>query len=485
MIRRITLDNFMSHARTVIEPAEGLTVLVGPNNCGKSAVITALQTLCYNERGGFMMRHGETECCVTVETDDGHSLQWIRTKKSVRYVIDGREVDRLRGSIPDDLHDHLRLPLVESADGTGEFDIHFGEQKRPIFLLDQNGRQAAAFFASSSDAALLMEMQAQHKKRVADRRQDERTLAAELERHQRLLGTLEPIPDLVQQAEGLRDAHAELTGAAETLARLEADTQTLLIESNRVDGWQRSHDELQKLTIPPELAETTGLAELAEELESATRSLHGELARHGALIGLPAVPAMAPAEETAELVKQLAELQRETDRAARSGSVLVELESPPALAEGERLERSIREIIEHESTVARHAANAARLGSLVVPHTEEDTQTLAGMIDGLAGAQQAERNLSSLHSQLASLHEPPEPQEILAGTDLVASLDGASCQVASLIAELEAIDQRRQDALSELFSWAEQNPTCPICGAAVDPDRLFACHDGSAKGAAS
>ncbi|MDA0587441.1 MAG: AAA family ATPase [Planctomycetota bacterium] len=73
MIRRITLDNFMSHSHTVIESAEGLTVLVGPNNCGKSAVITALQTLCDNETGGFMVRRGESDCRVTVETDDGHT----------------------------------------------------------------------------------------------------------------------------------------------------------------------------------------------------------------------------------------------------------------------------------------------------------------------------------------------------------------------------------------------------------------------------
>ena len=41
MIRRIKLVNFMSHANTVIEPADGLTILVGQNNCGKSAIVAA------------------------------------------------------------------------------------------------------------------------------------------------------------------------------------------------------------------------------------------------------------------------------------------------------------------------------------------------------------------------------------------------------------------------------------------------------------
>ena len=83
MIRRITLDNFMSHSHTVIEPAEGLTILVGPNNCGKSAVITALQTLYYNELGGFMIRHGESDCRVTVETEEQpHPSPQMKTRTS-------------------------------------------------------------------------------------------------------------------------------------------------------------------------------------------------------------------------------------------------------------------------------------------------------------------------------------------------------------------------------------------------------------------
>ena len=59
MITRIELTNFMSHSSTVIEPAPGLTVLTGPNNCGKSAVVAALQILCHNENSTYVLRHGE------------------------------------------------------------------------------------------------------------------------------------------------------------------------------------------------------------------------------------------------------------------------------------------------------------------------------------------------------------------------------------------------------------------------------------------
>src|SRR3954451_9603772 len=98
----------MSHARTEIEPAAGLTVLIGPNNCGKSAVVSALETLARGTRGDFMVRHGEKLCSVTVETDDGHVITWKRKGKVVSYAIDGREVHR---DTPDDLHEYLKLPL--------------------------------------------------------------------------------------------------------------------------------------------------------------------------------------------------------------------------------------------------------------------------------------------------------------------------------------------------------------------------------------
>src|SRR5438876_10660034 len=111
MLTRIELENFMSHEHTVIEPAAGLTVLLGPNNCGKSAVVSALQTLAQNTSGDFMIRHGEKDARVAVETDDGHVLCWRRKGATVSYLIDGKEIGRLKRDIPEDLHEHLKLPL--------------------------------------------------------------------------------------------------------------------------------------------------------------------------------------------------------------------------------------------------------------------------------------------------------------------------------------------------------------------------------------
>src|SRR5690242_6210339 len=166
MITRILIENYMSHARTVIEPAGGLTVIVGPNNCGKSAIASALQTLCGDHDGDFMVRHGEKSCQVTVETDDGHTITWRRIKGKVSYVLDGVEIHRAsRGNVPDDLHTLLRLPKVLHPNGEREFDVHFAHQKAPIFLIDKES-DTAAFFSTASDAEKLLEIQKCHKNKV-------------------------------------------------------------------------------------------------------------------------------------------------------------------------------------------------------------------------------------------------------------------------------------------------------------------------------
>src|ERR1700684_329073 len=112
MITRIELTNFMSHGHTVIEPAAGLTVLVGPNNWGKSSIVAALQILCHNENSTYVVRHGERECSVKVETDDGHAVEWCRKNDSPRYVVNGELFDRLGGHVPEAVHQALRMPFV-------------------------------------------------------------------------------------------------------------------------------------------------------------------------------------------------------------------------------------------------------------------------------------------------------------------------------------------------------------------------------------
>ena len=261
MIRRITLQNYMSHAETVIEPAAGLTVLVGPNNCGKSAVVSALETLCNNASGAYMVRHDEKEARVTVETEDGHTFVWRRRGNTVSYIIDDCEIHRVRGSVPENLHKLLRLPKVDAGENGEPFAIHFGPQKSPIFLLNEPESRAALFFASSSDAAILLEMQKRHRNKVKDRKNDEKRLKGEISKLDAELAVLEPLTSLTTSVTNVEGEYKDLGELQRQIQMLKKEAEALHSHSAQQDWLAREYQCLAPLEIPPRLGNTVSLAQ--------------------------------------------------------------------------------------------------------------------------------------------------------------------------------------------------------------------------------
>lgn len=75
MIHRLIVGNFMTHKHTVLELHPGVTVLTGPNNTGKSAVVEALRSLAKNPPSPSLIRHGAAKAVVHLELDDGSWVQ--------------------------------------------------------------------------------------------------------------------------------------------------------------------------------------------------------------------------------------------------------------------------------------------------------------------------------------------------------------------------------------------------------------------------
>lgn len=438
MIRRIELINFMSHEHTIIEPSEGLTVLVGPNNCGKSAVVTALQILAHNGNSTYVMRHGAKETKIAVHTDDGHEIVWRRTRSgSPSYTVDGTLFDRLgKGGVPDDVRTALRLPTVTagSESNTLEFDLHFGEQKNPVFLIDKPGSQAAQFFASSSDAEKLVRMQALHKDRVktANRRKSEAEAEiASLEETIRILEPAAGIEERVGQAEAL---YAEIAEEAQAIR----DADRLAAELDRtnaaVRGATARRTALDTLEAPPDLVNTAPLSFLIEETTATSTRLDRARSVAEATGGLEDPPTT---EDLAPLERLLDRLGRQIDAtatAARRASSVRSLREPPTFADAEAVEDLLARLEAEDRRVAAARRNAALLGELIVPPAESETGPLQTLIDQLSTAT---RDLATL-----------------------ARAEAAAANAA-------------EQAAADLRSWADTNPTCPTCGGPIDPNTLL------------
>jgi exonuclease SbcC len=431
MIKRIELVNFMSHEHTVIEPAPGLTVLIGPNNCGKSAVVAALQILCTNDKSTYVMRHDEKQCSVVIETDDGHSIEW-RRKTSPSYVIDGKPFDRIKGELPPELHQALRLPRVETS--AKPLDIHFGSQKTPIFLLDASGNVAAQFFAASSDALKLIAMQRRHKEQLAERQREKTRLEAEAKKVNGELALLEPVVGLDQQLELSEQAYAELQQAEEYLAGARRASEQLQERTFNEAHWQAAFGVLAPLTPPPPLEPEAPLAETLAALVQAESSLSLAEARSHSLGALTSPPILADERGLAAVIEALQRQTRQADRTSAEHRTLALLPSPPALDKTERLEQ---------------------------------------LLTQLAGAQRTETRATAADAALVRVAPPPK---LISPDELQATLARLQEITATLLAweqETTAAQAAHAAAASALRE-AVAGEACPTCGGPLDPDRVLA-----------
>lgn len=471
MIRRVRLVNFMSHVDTTIEPADGLTVLVGPNNCGKSAVVAALQAICENTRGEFMMRHGGRETRVIVETDDGHIVEWIRKRGTASYILDGTRIDR--GQAPENLHDLLRLASVSAPDSRDSFDVHFGVQKSPIFLLDQPPSRAAMFFASSSDASKLMEMQRLHRAKVLERRRDEQRLVAQVDRLREHLTILESVTSIQEGVQAAEKLHTQVKEAISQTTTLQRVVATLETQERVVALAREQSNALAPLAGPPPVADTQHAVGLLEELERLDRLGQRESARCTRLAMLSDPPSLADVQPLETLCQQFDIQGREVEVETAKGLTLEPLTMPPDLVPIEPLEAACKNLAAQDQLVGDLQGRSDALAQLPDPPDQHDI-AVANML--VAEVEQAVRATQAASAKIAALEKlaaVPAVQDLDPMTAFLGVLETAEDQafrhgqtVAQAQADLAVITEAIQ-------TWAESNPTCPTCGAAIDPERLL------------
>ncbi|QDT43275.1 chromosome segregation protein [Gimesia alba] len=442
MLKRITLHNFMSHSHTVIDLSSGLTVLTGPNNCGKSAFVSALQILAENTSGDYMVRHGAKECRIIVETDDGHTIEWKRKKKTVSYCIDGEDFHRLRNSVPEKLHEILKLSRVKTGDSE-EFDVHFGEQKSPIFLLGERGSRAARFFASSSDASILIEMQKLHRGKVKTAQQDFQRQQAEAKQIATTLDILKPIPDLESKLEQLGKTYEMLQAEDQQIEKLERLIQSL----------DESAQHVAKL-----------------ELDVAALGL------------LPGELNQAPEKPLELLTRRLREVEQQMLQTQFQVSTLSTLNEPPELTDERSLNVLIEEIQFQEQNCERASATGECLNGLKEPPPLRETEPLQKLIEKLDAANER-ADLDRIESRvLASCNPPPEMADLYHIEQICQQWEAVQIQFNQLQKAYQECEAEYESVRVELVNWAKENPTCPTCGADMEPEQFIQNAEMGLKG---
>lgn len=439
MLKRIILHNFMSHSHTVIDLSPGLTVLTGPNNCGKSAFVSALQFLAENPKANFMIRHGAKECRVIVETDDDHTIEWKRKKLNASYTIDGEDVHR---KTPTLLHEILRLSKVE-AGNNDQFDVHFGEQKSPIFLLNDPPSRAAAFFASSSDASVLIEMQKRHRGKVKSAQQELTRLQAESKQTDAIVEVLAPVPGLEVELEEHDKTYQELILESQQIQQLESLIQELQDSSQVVSQLEDSVKALSSLPEALQQENEKPLELLVQRLADVKQQVRRTQFDVEALSGLNEPPAISEIDSMAILIDELQIQERNLEWAALEKQCLKQLNEPPELPDTGPLQMWIEKIQQAEGRVDTDRAE---------------------------------------YKILENCTSPPELVDLLSMESFYQQWEETQSLVGQLQQVCHECHAEYKAVRAELEDWVKENPTCPTCGSKWETEQFLQSAETGLKG---
>ena len=134
MIKELSLTNFQSHKDSSLQLSEGVNVIVGASDSGKTAIIRALRWLITNKPAGDAFR-STWGCKTEVElfTDDAHVVR-SRDKEN-EYVLGDMHFKAFSTETPKEITDALNFS-----------DINLQSQLDAPFLLSQSPGEVASFF---------------------------------------------------------------------------------------------------------------------------------------------------------------------------------------------------------------------------------------------------------------------------------------------------------------------------------------------------
>jgi len=245
---------------------DGLTVLVGPSNKGKSSLFRALRGILRNEIPDEFVRNNQDEPLEIELEVDGHHIKAIRKRKgSTKYTVDGKVYTSLGGKVPDEI-EKLKFGEVKIGDYT--LDPIFAGQNRAQFLIDSERwkpNELNAILGAFSSTEKLDAGKKEANGRITQRKSEASTLASEIRSaEERSVALLEITGEASVVAEAVLDLEKEIRDNEVVVGQL----GSAIAHQSRLEPLQ---EVLDTLTLP-DLTEVTTLAVKAGSLKLAADS---------------------------------------------------------------------------------------------------------------------------------------------------------------------------------------------------------------------
>lgn len=233
--RTLGIANFQSIGQLKM-PLGKLTIIVGPSNSGKSALVRALKMLLWNSTSPSYVRVGSASASVVLET--AHAVVKLQRGPSpvgAKYTIvsaehpQGAEYPKAGKDVPADVARLLHIPPPNegsSLNFAGQFD-------RP-FLLDDSGARVARLLGELTNVTLIFEAvreairrQREQGRLLTVRQADLETVKLELAEHADLPQRLAAIKQAEASVAALQQVEEKAGRLSMQVAAIKAARQTL------------------------------------------------------------------------------------------------------------------------------------------------------------------------------------------------------------------------------------------------------------------
>ena len=260
----ITIENFQSHERTVLDLSHGLNVITGPSDNGKSAIIRAIKWALYNEpRGTEFIRHGSPFARVSLKFDNGVTIVRERSQSKNRYSVIDKEgnstvFEGFGNGIPSEILNAHGISKV-FLDADNSTCLNIGEQLEGPFLLSESGATRAKALGrliglhvidkSIKDCVLDQRRESQNTDRLKHELEAVTSNLVNFEALEQLKGNIDNVESILADLSDKTVRHEMMTALKNSLNKQIRDDETLLSHSKSTEPLEEVLSKIESASL--------------------------------------------------------------------------------------------------------------------------------------------------------------------------------------------------------------------------------------------
>ncbi len=142
MLKQLELTNFQKHAHLTLDFTNGVNIIHGETDCGKSCIVRAIKWVFFGEpKGDVVRKEGTKKTSVEVTLDNGTIIEKIKSASVNAYILtvgkDVKRFDAVGKTIPEEILTVLKSRTIR-VNGE-EIILNIANQISLPFLLDKSG----------------------------------------------------------------------------------------------------------------------------------------------------------------------------------------------------------------------------------------------------------------------------------------------------------------------------------------------------------